>query len=180
MKMENLSKFFAAVSVLFGTIPGVGILTSSLVIPPQTSKPLFAAVIEITGILTLLLLWLNKESIKSRSVVAISKAAIIGGCVFILSLSTYLFMFNSQIIEVPDSEALFFPFFPQGELAEGLNEFGSKYNLIQEWGRDDVFKVILSSSQNQLNFSILVFLFFYQLIFVSLTFSFGILGIKIN
>jgi hypothetical protein len=55
--------------------------------------------------------------------------------------------------------------------------YGSKYELVRQWGRDEVFRQIMQSSSFALLATTIIFLFIYQLIFVSLTFCFGLLGI---
>lgn len=81
-------------------------------------------------------------------------------------------------MEVDNSESLFFPLWANGELKTSLEKIGRRVELITEWGRDDVYKVIQSSSKIPLLITTLLFLLIYQLVFISLTFSFGILGIK--
>lgn len=178
--MKKISIIFTTISVLFGTLPGIGVLTTALMVPPQTSLSLFAATVEATGILTLLMLWTNRDWIRQATFKKINFLAIIGALTFLITLSSYLYFSYCQIVEVTGSTPIFFPFFPEGELKEGLDKYNSAYKLIQSWGKDDVYKVILSSSQISLAYTKVIFLFIYQLIFVSLTFSFGILGIKTN
>jgi lysylphosphatidylglycerol synthetase-like protein (DUF2156 family) len=176
--MKRLSDFFSLASGVFAVIPGITVLISSLGVPPDVSKNLFAATIEALGVLTLLILWLNKKWIKSRSSAAITKMAIMAIVVFLVALFTYLFLYGYFVVEVPHSDPLFFPLWTQGELNSGLLKFNSREILIEEWGRDDVYKVIRSTSKTPLLITTLIFLFIYQLVFVSLTFSFGVLGIK--
>jgi hypothetical protein len=176
--MKKLSDFFSLASGVFAVIPGITVLISSVGVPPDVSKNLFAATIEALGVLTLLILWLNKKWIKSNSSSSITKMAIIGVVVFLVSLFTYLFLFGYYVVEVPGSNSLFFPLWTNGELNTGLQKFHSREMLIEEWGRDDVYKVIRSTSKTPMLITTLIFLFIYQLVFVSLTFSFGILGIK--
>jgi len=82
------------------------------------------------------------------------------------------------VVEVEGSDAVFFPLWTSGELKESLSKMGSREELINQWGRDDVYKVIQSSSKAPLLITTLLMLFIYQLAFLSLTFSFGLLGIK--
>lgn len=175
--MTNLKSFFTTASGVFAVIPGLGILLTNIGVPPDTSKYLFAGVIESLGVLTLLLISVNTPRLKkldSKKTTTVTLAAI---CVFICALFAYLFMFDYLVIEVSGSQPLFFPLWPAGELKEGLTLAGSKVELIRQWGRDDVSKVISASSPVPLAITKLIFLFIYQLLFVALTFSFGILGV---
>lgn len=176
--MKTLSNFFSLISAVFATIPGIAVLISNIGVPPDTSKTMFAGTIEALGVLTLLILWTNKKWIQESSIKSITRLAIYSTVLFMVSLFSYLFLYGYLVIEPVNSSPVFFPLFPMGELQEGLEKMGSKYELIQEWGRDDVYKIIQSSSKTTLMLTVLLLLFIYQLIFVSLTFAFGILGIK--
>ncbi|HEY4966663.1 MAG TPA: hypothetical protein VII28_09700 [Puia sp.] len=80
-------------------------------------------------------------------------------------------------MDLPYQDSLFFPLRSAGKLKSGLETYGSKLELVQQWGRDEVFRQIQKSSSFALSATTIVFLFIYQLIFVSLTFCFGLLGI---
>jgi len=176
--MKNISSFLSIASGVFAVIPGIAILTSNVGVPPNSSKALFGGVIEALGVFTLMLLWLNRSWIKSSSIILINRLSLISIITFIICLFGYIFLYNYLVVEVVDSDSLFFPLWTNGELQEGILKYGSRYELIGEWGRDDVYKVIQSTSEIPLMVTTLLMLFIYQLIFVTLTFSFGLLGIK--
>jgi hypothetical protein len=165
-------------SGVFAVIPGLAILTSNVGVPPNSSKALFGGIIETIGIFTLMMLWLNKNWIKDKSIKQINRLAFISIMVFITCLFGYIFIYNYLVVEVENSQSIFFPLWSNGELYSGLTKFGSRSELINQWGRDDVYKIIQSSSKTQLLITTLIILFIYLLIFVSLTFTFGLLGIK--
>jgi hypothetical protein len=176
--MTHLKTFFTTASGVFAVIPGLGILLTNIGVPPDTSKYLFAGVVESLGVITLLILSINAPRLKKLTIQSITSIALLSVAVFVLSLFGYLFLYDFFVIQVPGSPPLFFPLWASGELDEGLKYAGSKAELIRQWGRDDVYKVISSSSPTALATTKLIFLFIYQLIFVALTFSFGVLGIK--
>ncbi|WDF79946.1 hypothetical protein PQ469_07995 [Mucilaginibacter sp. KACC 22773] len=178
--MNKWKTILKAGSGVFATIPGLGVLLSNIGVPPDSSKYLFCGIIESFGVFTLLILRFNSGYFKSLSVKTINLLAIVSIVTFGLTLFFYLFLFNQYVVGYKDSKPVFFPVWPQGELRQGLQETGSKANLIREWGRDDVRTVIQSSSSAMLNYSMLLFLLIYQLIFVSLTFAFGILSIRVS
>ncbi len=180
LDFKKLTSFFSIASGIFAVIPGITVLISNVGVPPGASSTLFAATIEALGVLMLLILWLNRNWIKKLSMQKATRLAIVGAVVFLIALFGYLFLFGYYVEDVPDSNALFFPIWPQGELKENLASMGSRTELIHQWGRDDVYAIIQSSSKSALLISTLTFLFVYQLIFLALTFSFGILGIKAN
>ncbi len=176
--MKNLSKFFTAVSGVFAVLPGVGVLLSNIGVPPNISGALFGGVIEALGVLTLMLLWLNKDWIRNLSSRRVNIISLISIAGFIISLFSYLFLYNSLVLGNGISEPVYFPLWSNGELKDGLKMFKNGTELISQWGRDDVVTVIQSSSQNALLVTTIILLFIYQLIFVTLTFSFGLLGIR--
>jgi hypothetical protein len=178
--MNKWKTILKAGSGVFATIPGLAVLLSNIGVPPDSSKYLFCGIIESFGVFTLLILRFNSGYFKSLSVKTINLLAIVSIVTFGLTLFFYLFLFNQYVVGYKDSKPVFFPVWPQGELRQGLQETGSKANLIREWGRDDVRTVIQSSSSAMLNYSMLLFLLIYQLIFVSLTFAFGILSIRVS
>jgi hypothetical protein len=176
--LKKLSAFLSVASGVFAVIPGITVLISNIGVPPNSSKTLFAATIEALGVLTLLLLWLNKESIKQKSLQSITRISVYSIIIFLLALFSYIFLYGYLVVDVENSTPLFFPLWSEGELKTYLEKFGTRSELIRQWGRDDVYKVIQSSSTIPLLITTILLLIIYQLIFVSLTFSFGILGIK--
>jgi hypothetical protein len=169
---------FSLASGVFAVIPGITILLSDVGVPPNCSKALFGGIIEALGVLTLMLLWLNKNWINQSSVRKITRLSFAIIFVFVVSLFTYIFLYNYLVVEVANSKSIFFPLWTNGELRNNLVKFGSRNELINQWGRDDVYKVIQSSSHTPLLITTLIMLFIYQLTFLSLTFAFGLLGIK--
>lgn len=178
LNLKKLSDFYSMASGVFAVIPGITILISNMGVPPDQSKTLFAATVEALGVLALLLLWINKKWVKQKSLATVTRMSIYAITVFLISLFLYLFLFGYLVVEADNSESLFFPLWASGELKTSLEQFASREELIREYGRDDVYKIIQSSSKIPLLITTLIFLVIYQLIFVSLTFSFGILGIK--
>lgn len=176
--MSGAGEIYKSASAVFGILPGIAILITNLGVPPDTSKLLFAGVIEALGVLTLLVLWTNREKVVAISAPNITRYALWAAGLFLISLFAYLFLYGQYVVQVPYSDPLLFPLWPQNELQQGLNQFGSKSALIQNWGPDDVHWVIQSSSSASLQLTGLVFLLNYLLLFISLTFAFGILGIK--
>ncbi len=176
--MKSLTIFFTVASGAFAVIPGLAILVSNVGVPPNSSNALFSAIIEALGVLTLMILWLNKGNIRKRTEVNVTKLAIGGILVFIICLFCYLFLFAYLIEEVPNSNSLFFPLWAQGDLKQNLEIFGSRSELITQFGRDDVAKLIKDTSNTSLILTTIILLAIYQLIFVSLTYAFGMLAVK--
>jgi hypothetical protein len=176
--MKKVSAFLSLASGVFAVIPGIAVLTSNVGVPPNSSKALFGGVIEAIGVLTLMLLWLNKSRVTKTTIKNINRLSFIAILVFVMSLFTYIFLYNYLVVEVENSDSVFFPLWTKGELKANILKFGSRDELINQWGRDDVYKVIQSSSEIPLLITTLIMLFNYMLTFLSLTFAFGMLAIK--
>ena len=175
--MNKLKSIFVTAAGVFAVIPGLTVLVSNIGVPPNTSKFIFSGTLESLGIFTLLILWLNKEHFNKYSKRLINRISILSILIFLLALATYIILFGYQVLDLPYQDSLFFPLWSAGKLKSGLETYGSKLELVQQWGRDEVFRQIQKSSSFALSATTIVFLFIYQLIFVSLTFCFGLLGI---
>lgn len=178
--MKQLSNIFTVASGVFGVLPGIAILLTNMGVPPNSSQKLFAATIEALGIMTLLLLWMNKDNIQRKTTKSFNSLTTVGITSFIFAFFAYMFLYGYLIEEVPNSMSLFFPLWEKGELKQGLKDLGSRTELVRQWGRDDVYEVINESSKVPLLITTLILLFVYQLVFVSLTFSFGLIGIRLS
>lgn len=178
--MKELGKVFSGISATFALIPGITILMTNLGVPPGASQIIFGASIESVCILILLILWVNRQKIKQLSSPRITKYTILLGGSFVFLFISYLFLYGYYVEEVPHTAPLLFPVAPRGELAEGLQTFGSQLRLVEAWGRDDVYKVIQSSSSVSIQLTIILFLLNYMGIFITLTTGFGLLGIRIS
>ena len=176
--MKALGNVFSGISAVFALIPGMAILTTSLGVPPGASKVVFGATIEAVCVLTLLILWVNKKNVKRIALNSINKYAVLAGGAFVALFILYSFLYGYYVEEVPHTASILFPLWPNGELAEGLQTHGSRMNLIEAWGRDDVYKVIQGSSSAAIQVTTMLFLLVYMGIFLTLTIGFGMLGIK--
>jgi hypothetical protein len=175
--MNKLKTVFVTAAGVFAIIPGLTVLVSNIGVPPNTSKYIFSGTLESLGIFTLLILWLNKDHFNKYSKRAITRIGVLSILAFLLALATYIILFGYQVLNLPYQDSLFFPLWSSGKLQSGLETYGSKYELVSQWGRDEVFRQIQKSSSFALLATTIIFLFIYQLIFVSLTFCFGVLGI---
>lgn len=176
--MKKISDFLSIASGAFAVVPGIAILTTNVGVPPNCSKALFGGIVEALGVFTLLIIWLNKDWIKSLAIEKINKMSLISIFLFVASLFGYIFLYNYLVVGINNPNPIFFPLWATGELKNGIEQLGSREELLIQWGRDDVYKVIQSSSNIPLLLTTLIMLFLYQLTFASLTFSFGLLAVK--
>lgn len=178
--MKKVSDLFTMASGVFGVIPGLTVLLTNIGVPPDESKELYGGIIEALGIVTLLMLWLNKSRIANATEKSITNWALICVGLFLVMLFVYLFVYNYYVIKSGHSKPLFFPFWPQGDLQYNLWKYGGRMQIIRAFGRDDVYTLIEESSKVALIFTSLIFLLIYQAVFMSVTMAFGLLGIKIS
>jgi hypothetical protein len=136
--LKKLSNFLSIASAVFAVIPGITVLLSNVGVPPNSSKALFGGVIEALGVVMLMMLWLNKNWIIKADIAKVNKLSFAAIVVFIVSLFSYIFLYNYLVVEVEGSDAVFFPLWTSGELKESLSKMGSREELINQWGRDDV------------------------------------------
>ena len=175
--MNKLKSIFVSAAGVFAIIPGLTVLVSNIGVPPNTSRYIFSGTLESLGIFTLLILWFNKDHFSKYSKRSITRIGILSILVFLVALATYIILFGYQVLDLPYQDSLFFPLWSSGKLKNGLETYGSKFELVRQWGRDEVFRQIQRSSSFALLATTIIFLFIYQLIFVSLTFCFGVMGI---
>ncbi len=175
--MKKQYSLYSYGALFFAIIPGFLILLGNLGVPPNSSKLLFSGIIETLGIAILLLLQLNKDWINNQGTRKITRMALVSVLIFLLALISYVCLYAYLVVDVPHSSPVFFPLWAKGELKLALQQF-SRAELITEWGRDDVYKLIQSSSKLPLIITTIILLLVYLCVFISLTFTFGVLGIK--
>jgi hypothetical protein len=175
--MNKIKSIFVTAAGIFAIIPGLTVLVSNIGVPPNTSRYIFSGTLESLGIFTLLILWLNKDHFNKYSKRTVTRIGVLSILVFLVALATYIVLFGYQVLEIPYQDSLFFPLWSSGKLKSGLETYGSKFELVRQWGRDEVFRQIQKSSSFALLTTTIIFLIIYQLIFVSLTFCFGVVGI---
>jgi|WetSurMetagenome_2_1015567.scaffolds.fasta_scaffold371903_1 hypothetical protein len=174
-----MKKLFISASCVFGVIPGIAVIKSGLGAPPGYDI-LFGGIIETLGALSILVLWLNKNRIIKIALHKKNKIVYILGILSFLFIINYLFIFNHCVIRDENRGTLYFPLWTSGELSEMIEKQGTRQNVIIKYGIDSVRDAINKMSDTALTFTTVILLFFYQLIFTSLTIVFGILGLYQN
>jgi len=175
MKIQDIFKWASA---SFAVIPGLIIMATNLGTPPGISKYVYGGLIEATGAFSLLLLAINKKSITKLSHQKITKISISIFILFIISMLTYIFLFNNQIIYNDKYDtSLFFPFWYGDDLGYMIQKAGSKYNAISLYGPQAIIDGIYSS-KNYLEFSRAIFTIVYIFTFEMLVIGFGLLGLR--
>lgn len=172
-----MKKLFLTASAIFGAIPGIAIIISGLGTPPNY-KILFGGVIESFGVLSLLILWLNRKSISRISLKRVTKLAILFGVLSFVSISIYITLFSFCVVSVKDRGEVYYPIYTSGNIAEMIVRTGSRRSALQKYGTDAVTEAIDEMPGNPLAITSVLLLFVYQSIFTLLTLAFGFLGIR--
>lgn len=174
----NLDSLFRWASGAVALIPGLTVIISNLGVPPGMSASLYGGMIESIGALTFLLLFINKEKIKTCSLARINMTAISFFVFFIFCIISYVALYNSQVAYSEKYDiSILFPFGGANELRYMIDQAGSKAKAIDNYGRQAVIDAI-EKSKWTVEMTKIFFSIVYLLIFESLVISFGILGFK--
>jgi len=176
-----MKKLFLAASGLFAAVPGLIILQTGLGTPPGSNyKMLFGGTIEAFGALALLLLWVNRASIRKMRPRRVTRWAVVAVIVCFVSVALYIALFSLCVKRNEKWRAtVYFPLWLNGEVAEMVNDRGGRNAAIDAYGPADVIEAInqMPGGDIALPVTTILHLLLYQSIFTSLAVAFGILGI---
>lgn len=176
-----MKKLFLAASGLFAAIPGLVILQTGLGTPPGNGyKMLFGGTIEAFGALTLLLLWVNRKSIRRMRPRRLTKWALAAVVVCFVTIALYVAIYSLCVQRNEKWRGIvYFPLWLSGEVAEMVDEKGGRNAAIDEYGPRDVSEAInrMPGVGFALPLTTILHLLLYQFIFTSLAGAFGLLGI---
>jgi hypothetical protein len=181
-----MKKVFLAASGAFGSIPGITVLMTGLLVPPGQNI-IFGSIVEILGVLTILILWVNKGKIERWSQKRVTKWSIGLGIGFVFCLVFYFLLFSEVVVKAtdpiyadqPDSlKTVFFPFWLTGDLAKRVEQEGSRIAVVNKYGPQPIRKAVdsMPNSSNYKAWTTAILVFLYQGVFTLLTVTFGILG----
>lgn len=172
-----MKKTLSIITALVGIIPGLLTLKNGLW-APDYYKFLFGAFVEIFGTISLLLLWNRRVKIRAISAAKSLKFTIGLVIFFLLTCSSYIFLEGKTDIIHPDRGHLFFPLQLEGDLKEMVSKSGSRIEVIENFGIDEIEQQLFKQSEENRTLTIIVLLTNYILIFTSLTLIFGINSIE--
>lgn len=164
-----------AAAAIFGVLPGFGVLQSGLGVPPEEGmKLIFGGIIEAFGVLSLLLLFVNRTAIQrwSKRVVT-RKAAILASVTFILLLG-YLGLYHYCVVTSDPRGTVYFPFWNGGDLATMVSEAGGRAAAIDMYGRYAVYEAVQSMGEFPAILTTGILLVLYTSVFTCLTLAFGL------
>jgi hypothetical protein len=177
--MNNQQKILSTVTILLSVIPGFLILKQSLGVPEEDLEKLFFAVVEATGCLTILIIYMNKSWFATLTSKNKLNKIILSFGIFLGGLTIYIFLFNTCVIETPNSKG-FLPLFGTDELLNEISKSGGKAEFVEFWLRDGVKNIVQRTSSFQLTVTVLLFLFLYVITLVSLVASFAIITVNLE
>ena len=171
-----MKKAFLTASAIFSSIPGLLVIATGLGTPPD-QKILFGGVIEAFGVITLLILWVNKARLSALPKKRVTKFAIglTVGCV--LCLFAYIALFSHTVVNVEGRGEAYYPIYLTGEIEKTVNDNGSRKAAIVNEGIDEIREEIDKMPGFYLTLTTIILLLVYQLVFTTLTTTFGLLGL---
>ncbi len=171
-----MKAFFLAVSGVFGVIPGLAIMLGELGTPPEKNG-LFGGVVEAFGVLTLIILWVNRGKIAKLSRSKVTKVTIVLGILCFVFLGGYLGLFEFCVIKHEFRGSAYFPLWTSGKIGTMVESGPGRSAAIDHYGIDAVREAIREMPTYALSLTSAVLLLVYQGVFTSLTAAFGLLGI---
>ncbi|UPK68728.1 hypothetical protein [Chitinophaga filiformis] len=156
-------------------IPGFGLLTGGLFLPPGFSFKIIAGLQEAICLFIIGLAWKNRETLKKWPVKFANKLATITLIGFIVSFFLYGFLFRMSTIDsMKWNTELFVPFWAN----DRVNELGGYQYIYDEYGVDDINEIVKKDCKGLLFISEVIIYTNYLLIFACLTLTFTFLDIK--
>ena len=165
---------FAALTVIFAAIPGLGIIKTNLGVPPGESEILYGGIIESVCCLILALIVFNREKIGVLQFPKRKRIVISFFCFFFISLFTYLGL-AFYCYKKTEQDSVFFPLWASGELSIKIEQAGSRLQLLNLTGSGNVKRIIDASSTMNLLITKFLSMILYTAVFAFLTLTFGYL-----
>lgn len=171
-----MKKLFITFSAAFGAIPGLVVLSTELGVPPGQSK-LFGAIIEAFGVLSLMILWINRGKLARAAARKVTTWAVTLGMICFVCLLLYVVLFKLCVISDPYRGIVLFPLWLSGKLNGMVILAGSRNGALVRYGYDAV-REAAQNAPLALGLTTALLITIYQAIFTSLALAFGLLGIK--
>ena len=164
-----------AAAAIFAVLPGLGVLQSGLGVPPEDGmKLIFGGVIEAFGVLSLLLLRVNRATIRGLSKQAVNIATVaIAGFAFVLLLA-YLGCYSYCVVTFDPRGTVYFPLWNHGVLATMVSNAGGRAAAMDMYGRYAVYEAVKSMGELPAIATDAVLLLLYTGLFTGLTWAFGL------
>lgn len=177
--MKQLQSLFKGVTATLALIPGLSILIKNLGVPDSDYKNIFFAVIQSSGCLILLLLYLNRERVDKMDKKRKTKYSIISFILFFISLLFYLYLFDT-CVTTSENGSIFFPLYKPASLINEIIQCGGEIGFISKYLSDGAKLYIETKASTQLILSVITLLLVYVFSLSCLVFSFGLISTNNN
>ncbi|HEY0655446.1 MAG TPA: hypothetical protein VGD65_20065 [Chryseosolibacter sp.] len=172
-----MKKLFAAISLTVASVPGLAIIAKGIGTPPGHAW-LFGGIIEAIGALAILLLWINRDSIRKISPKRLSNTSIYLGFTFFVLVLFYLFLFKHCVVTHPTHETVYFPLWTDGRAKELISRADGRWSALDRYGNYPLEVAIGKMDPSIIVMTTTLLLVIYQGIFTCLVIAFGLLAIK--
>jgi hypothetical protein len=172
-----MKKLFQWASAFVASVPGLAGMAAGVGTPPG-SKAMFGAAIEAFGGLTVLLLFLNKKTIKGMSDSATTRWVIVCGACAFGSIVSYMLIYQYCLIQVEERTLVYFPLWTTGQAAVMVERAGGRAAAIEMYGSAAVEGAIGKMSSLARPVTTTILLALYQGIFSMLALAFGLVGFR--
>lgn len=173
-----MKKLFLAASALFGAIPGLAIIQSGLGSPPGYHV-LFGGVVESFGVLTLILLWVNRAGLQKLKPKRVTRLTITAAVICFVCIGLYIGLYKHCVVTstVYNAKA-YYPLWVTGDIADIVARSGGRSAAIDEYGIGEVAEAINKMPSIVLTVTTIVLLLVYQAVFSTLAIAFGLVGFQ--
>ena len=176
-KPSGMKALFLAASGMLAAIPGLAIILKGVGAPPG-EEILFGGLVEAFGVLSLLILWINRAKLKRIARKRITNWTIWLAAIFLVCLSSYIFLFRHCVVQHPTHQTVYYPLWTSGHISEIIDRTGGRYQALDRYGNHSINTAIREMPQYALVSAITtaLLIFLYLGFCTSLTIVFGLLG----
>jgi|GEM_PF-2192617 len=176
-KQPAIKTLFLAASGMLASIPGLAIMLKGIGTPPG-EEIMFGGIVEAFGALSLLVLWINRGRLRRIARKRITNWTIWLAVIFLLCLSSYVFLFKHCVVHHPTHQTVYYPLWTSGHISEIIDRTGGRYQALDKYGNHSINTAIHEMPQYALASAVTtaLLIFLYQGFCTSLTVVFGLLG----
>ncbi|QEC79896.1 hypothetical protein [Mucilaginibacter ginsenosidivorax] len=166
---------------IVGLVPGLTVIKTNIGVPPSFTKEIMGGMVEAVCALIILLIWLNKQKLKTYTNAFYTKQSIICTLLFLLATIGYLQIYKSCTIPKGiRSRPTVQPLWLSNELKQYLiqKNMSSLTEYHHGYGAQKTDEIIQEKAPNQLLLTVIIIYTNFVFLFVFLTCSFAFVWIK--
>jgi hypothetical protein len=139
-----MNKVLDGATKTLALVPGLAVLVTGFGVPPVQNGPaIFGGVMEILGILTLLLLAINKVSIQKMDKLKITRIGIGCGISVIFAVIAYAALLALTVVTHQTRGQVVFPLYLSGDIQQMVDSAGSRIAAIEKYGITSVYQATI-------------------------------------